>query len=177
MAAASTSADRTPGRRGCGGELVVALLLAIVCCSSGTAHGAEASDPLPRGPSAGRIAGATLGAFGAAAALGAGLGSLSHLVRREHSGVWGWINLLAGTLMLGGGVLLVDHGGLATQVGGHLTIAVGVLSVGVGLAGLSLQRPEAQAPLWRRWRLRPAWLQADRQGAQPLPGLVWRGVL
>jgi len=163
-------------RRGRATRTSCTIVLATLLCGAGAARAADAPGD-PRGPSAGRIAGATLGAFGAAAAVGAGVGSLAHLVRREHTGAWGWINLLAGALMGGGGMLLVRHGGAATQVGGHLTICFGVLSFGTGLAGLSLQRPEAQAPLWRRWRLQPTWLQAGQPGAGSVPGLVWHGVL
>lgn len=168
-------------RRGYRAALGRVLLCAALLGATGPGATSRAqtrdADVPARGPSAERIAGASLGAFGAAAAIGAGVGSLSYLLKRQHSGAWGWVNVLAGALLVGGGVLLVDHGGRATQVGGHLALVGGVLSVGTGVAGLSLQRPEAQAPFLRRWRIRPSWLWSGAPGAGGLPGLVWHGVL
>lgn len=116
---------------------VRAIIVLSVIALSATPARAE-TDP-------GLIAGISLASFGAAGAAVGLVGSVAHLVHREPTGVWGWLSLGSGALLLSGGIVMSetdrDARGWASAA-----IALGVVTMLTGVVGLVLPHPDSYPP-------------------------------
>lgn len=93
----------------------------------------------------GLVAGISLASFGAAGAAVGLVGSVAHLVHREPTGLWGWLSLGSGALMLSGGIVMSESDRNA-RGWASAAIAVGVVTMLTGVVGLILPDPDSYPP-------------------------------